>query len=260
MQTGVRARLDRLGTGGKMLNVPMDHGITIGATDGLGEIESTIRRVTEAGADSVLTQKGLAGRVHPNKNDAGYVVHLNASTTLGPDADDKRLTGTVEEAVRLGADAVSFHMNVGSDSEPEQIEDLAGITRTAGEFGMPVLAMTYARGPGVDGTDPENLAHAVRVGEELGADVVKTSYSGSPEGFERVVEATARPVIAAGGSPRSDREMLAQVRGAMDAGAAGVSMGRSVFQHRRPGAMTAAVSAVVHRDAPVEEALAELDG
>lgn len=64
----------------------MDHGITIGATDGLEDIEATIDAVTGAGADSVLTQKGLADRVYPYKNDAGYVVHLNASTVLGPDA------------------------------------------------------------------------------------------------------------------------------------------------------------------------------
>jgi len=251
--------MSRIGTDGRFLNVPMDHGITIGATDGLWDIESTVDAVTAAGADSVLTQKGLADRVHPNRNDAGYVIHLNASTTLGPDTNDKRITGTVREAVRHGADAVSFHMNVGSDSEPGQIEDLARITGAAQDLGVPVLAMTYARGPGIDESDADRLAHAVRVGEELGADIVKTAYSGDADSFERVVEATACPVIAAGGSPRTDREMLEQVRGVMDAGASGVSMGRSVFQHDRPGAMTAAVSAIVHGDASTERALAQLE-
>jgi len=259
MQTGIRARLGRIGTDGRFLNVPMDHGITIGATEGLRDIETTVDAVTAAGADSVLTQKGLADRVHPNKNDAGYVIHLNASTTLGPDSNDKRVTGTVREAVGHGADAVSVHVNVGSDSEPGQIEDLARITEAAGEFGMPVLAMTYARGPDIDEDDAESLAHAVRLGEELGADIVKTAYSGDAESFERVVAATACPVIAAGGSPRTDREMLEQVRGVMDAGASGVSMGRSVFQHDTPGAMTAAVSTIVHDDASVETALGKLE-
>ncbi|MFB6185080.1 MAG: 2-amino-3,7-dideoxy-D-threo-hept-6-ulosonate synthase [Haloarculaceae archaeon] len=259
MDVGIRARLDRIGTDGKILNVPMDHGITMGATKGLADIESTIERVTAAGADSVLTQKGLADRVHPNKNDSGYVIHLNASTTMGPELNDKRRTGTVEEAVRLGADAVSFHMNVGSDFEPRQIEDLAEITHAAHDVGMPVLAMTYARGPGVDEHDAESLAHAVRIGEELGADVVKTAYSGNAESFAQVVDATGCPVIAAGGSPRTDAEMLSQVRGVMDAGAVGVSMGRSIFQHDRPGSMTAAVSAIVHDDASAERALDVLE-
>lgn len=259
MQPGIQARLDRIGTDGAILNVPMDHGITIGATQGLVDIESTIDAVTAAGADSVLTQKGLAERVHPNKHDAGYVIHLNASTTIGPDANDKRRSGTVEEAVQLAADAVSFHMNVGSTHEPEQLEDLAAITRTAHDHGVPVLAMTYARGPDVAEDDPDALAHAVRLGEELGADVLKTGYSGSADSFERVVKATGKPVIAAGGSPGTDREMLEQVRDVMDAGAVGVSMGRSIFQHDAPGRMTAAVSAIVHEDRSVDDAISHLE-
>jgi fructose-bisphosphate aldolase/2-amino-3,7-dideoxy-D-threo-hept-6-ulosonate synthase len=233
----------------------MDHGITLGAVDGLVDIESTIDAVTSNGADAVLTQKGIAPRVHDNRNDAGYVVHLNASTSIGPDANDKRLTGTVEEAVRAGADAVSFHINVGSDHEPDQLAQLAELTDDADRLGMPVLAMAYARGPGVDEHDAESLGHAVRLAEEVGADVVKTAYSGDSESFERVTESTSKPVIIAGGSPDTDRATLANVRGAMDAGGAGVSMGRSVFQHEDPAAITTAIAAVVHDDATAEDAL-----
>ena len=255
MNTGIQARLDRIGTDGKYLVVPMDHGITLGAVKGLKDIESTIDAVTRGGADSVLTQKGIAPRVHGNTNGAGFIVHLNASTVVGPDEDDKRVTGTVEEAVRVGADAVSVHLNVGSDYEGKQIEDLARVTDRAERFGMPVLAMTYARGPGVDETDPEALGHAVRLGEELGAHVLKTGYSGDAESFEHVVESTSLPVVIAGGKPEGDRATLEAVRGAIDAGGAGVSMGRSVFQHDDPEAITRAVSAVVHDDASAEDAL-----
>lgn len=255
MDIGVEARLNRLGTNGRIVNIPMDHGITLGATKGLRDIESTIDAVTRGGADSILTQKGLAQRVHPYKNSAGYVVHLNASTLLGPDANDKRRTGTVKEAIRAGADAVSYHMNVGSDHEPEQLADLTDVTRAATEFGIPVLAMTYARGPGIDEHDPDNLAHAVRLAEEVGANIAKTAYSGDRESYRRVTEAVRIPVIMAGGSPQSDRQMLKNVSGAMDAGAAGVSMGRSVFQHEDPERMTRAVSDVVHEDLGVDEAL-----
>jgi fructose-bisphosphate aldolase/2-amino-3,7-dideoxy-D-threo-hept-6-ulosonate synthase len=252
---GKAARLDRIGTEGRFVTVPMDHGITLGAVDGLVDIEATIEEVTSNGADAVLTQKGIASRVHPNKGDAGYVVHLNASTTMGPDANDKRRTGTVEEAVRAGADAVSYHINVGSDHEPEQITDLSEVTDEAERLGIPVLAMAYARGPGVDEHDAESLGHAVRLAEEVGADVVKTAYSGSRESFGRVVESTAKPVIIAGGDPDGDHETLQNVRDAVYAGAAGVSMGRTIFQHDDPGAMTAAVAAVVHEDADPGEAL-----
>jgi fructose-bisphosphate aldolase/2-amino-3,7-dideoxy-D-threo-hept-6-ulosonate synthase len=237
----------------------MDHGITLGAVKGLADIESTIDAVTRGGADAVLTQKGIAPRVHGNLNDAGYVVHLNGSTTIGPDENDKRLTGTVEDAIRAGADVVSFHINVGSEYEPDQITELAELTSEAERYGLPVLAMTYARGHDVREDDAEafagDLGHAVRLGEELGADVVKTAYSGTPETFEDVVASTRLPVVIAGGSRGTDEETLSMVRGAMDAGAAGVSMGRSIFQHDEPEAITEAVSAVVHADASAAEAV-----
>ena len=255
MTTGTTARLSRISTDGQYLIVPMDHGITIGAVQGLKNIESTIDAITAGGADAVLTQKGIAPRVHPNKNDAGYIVHLNGSTAIGPDEDDKRPTGTVKEAVRVGADAVSFHINVGSDYEPDQLTELAEVTSEAAEYGMPVLAMAYARGPDIDENDPEALGHAVRLAEELGADVVKTSYSGDPESFEHVVESTRLPVVIAGGSRGSDRETIEMVRGTVDAGGSGVSMGRSIFQHEDPGAITRAIAAILHDDASIEEAL-----
>ena len=255
MTAGLSARLDRISTNDRYLIVPMDHGLTMGAVDGLVDIESTIDGVTSGGADAVLTQKGIAPRVHENKNDAGYIVHLNGSTTIGPDENDKRVTGTVEDAVRAGADAVSFHINVGSDHEPKQIEELAELTADADRLGLPVLAMAYARGPGVDETDPESLGHAVRLAEEVGADVVKTGYSGDGDSFERVTESTRLPVVIAGGSKGTDRDTVEMVRGAMDGDAAGVSMGRSIFQHGDPEGIARAVSAVVHDDAGVEEAL-----
>ncbi|MFC6768521.1 2-amino-3,7-dideoxy-D-threo-hept-6-ulosonate synthase [Natrinema soli] len=257
MTTGIDARLERIGTDGSYVIVPMDHGITMGAVQGLKDIESTIDGVTSGGADAVLTQKGIAPRVHDNKNGRGYIVHLNGSTTIGPDEEDKRMTGTVEEAIRVGADAVSFHINVGSDHEPDQLTQLSEVTETAERFGMPVLAMAYARGPGVDPEDPEALGHAVRLAEELGADIVKTGYSGDAESFQHVVESTRLPVVIAGGSRGTDRQTIEMVRGVMDAGGAGISMGRSIFQHEDPEAIARAVAGVVHDDLSTDEALAE---
>ena len=252
---GLDARLDRIGTDGRYVIVPMDHGITLGAVTGLKDIESTIDGVTRGGADAVLTQKGIAPRVHPNKNGAGYIVHVNASTVIGPDSNDKRMTCTVEEAIRAGADAVSLHINVGSTYEPKQLEDLAELTAEASRYGIPVLAMAYARGPDVEGDDPQALGHAVRLAEEVGADVVKTGYSGDADSFEHVVESTRLPVVIAGGSRGTDRETLEMVRGAMDAGGAGVSMGRSIFQHEDPEAIARAVAGIVHDGLEPDEAL-----
>jgi fructose-bisphosphate aldolase/2-amino-3,7-dideoxy-D-threo-hept-6-ulosonate synthase len=255
MNAGLAARLERISTGGRYLVVPMDHGITLGPVKGLVDIESTVDAITESGADAVLTQKGVAPRVHEHKNSKGYIVHLNGSTAIGPDSNDKRTTGSVEAALRAGADAVSFHINVGSDHEPDQLTQLGELTERAHRLGVPVLAMSYARGPDVDEHDAESLAHAVRIAEELGADVVKTAYSGNPDTFERVCAATRLPVVIAGGSRGTDRQTAEMVRGAMDAGAAGVSMGRSIFQHDDPGAITHAVSAIIHDDADAADAI-----
>ena len=256
MSAGLTARLERISTDGRYLIVPMDHGITIGAVEGLKDIERTIDGITRGGADAVLTQKGLADRVHAHKNGSGYIVHMNGSTAIGPDENDKRVTCRIEEAIRAGADAVSFHINVGSNYEPKQIEELAELTGEADRYGIPVLAMAYARGPGIEGDEAEYLGHAVRLAEELGADVVKTAYSGDSDSFQHVCTSTDLPIVIAGGSRGTDAETVEMVRGAMDAGAAGVSMGRSIFQHEDPEAITRAVSAVIHDDMDAEDALA----
>ncbi len=238
----------------------MDHGITLGPVTGLVDIESTIDGITRGGADAVLTHKGPRRAVHPNKNGTGYIVHVNGSTDIGPDENDKRLTGTVEDALRAGADAVSFHINVGSQYEPEQIEALSELTTEASQYGLPVLAMAYARGPDIDSENEdyyEFRGHAVRLAEELGADIVNTGYTGSAETFQHVVESTSLPVVIAGGSTGTDEDTVRMVRGTMDAGASGVSMGRSIFQHDEPEKIARAVSAVVHDDATTEEALRE---
>ncbi|WP_262175621.1 2-amino-3,7-dideoxy-D-threo-hept-6-ulosonate synthase [Haloarcula laminariae] len=260
MNAGTRARLDRIGTDSRYVVVPMDHGLTLGATQGLKDLESTVDAITRGGADAVLTQRGVADRVHPNLNGAGYIAHLNGSTTIGPDENDKRMTGSVEDAIRAGADAVSMHINVGSVHEREQIEQLAELTSDAERYGLPVLAMAYARGPDIDSAaDDYNQAvgHAVRLAEELGADVVKTGYTGDAESFQHVVESTSLPVLIAGGSKGTDEETLSMVRGAMDAGASGISMGRSIFQHDEPGKIARAVASVVHDDSEAEAALRE---
>jgi fructose-bisphosphate aldolase/2-amino-3,7-dideoxy-D-threo-hept-6-ulosonate synthase len=260
MNAGTRARLERLGTDGRYVIVPMDHGITMGAVTGLKDIESTIDAVTRGGADSVLTQRGIADRVHPNKNGAGFIAHLNGSTTIGPDENDKRKTGTVEDAIRAGADAVSFHINVGSTYEREQIAALGELTGEAERYGLPVLAMTYARGPDIDPQAEDfnqAVGHAARLGEELGADIVKTAYTGDAASFQHVVDSTSLPVVIAGGSKGTDEETLEMVRGAMDAGASGVSMGRSIFQHDEPEQIARAVASVVHEDSEAAAALRE---
>ena len=209
------------------------------------------------GANAVVVHKGMVSRGHRGTGpDLGLIVHLSAGTRLSLHPLAKTLVCSVEEALKVGADAVSVHVNVGNNHDGEMLKDLGAVAHTASEWGMPLLAMIYPRGERIkDEYDPESVMHAARLGAELGADIVKVSYTGSPESFRRVVEGCHVPVVIAGGPKMdSDRDILEMVRGAMDAGAMGISIGRNVFQHARPDRMVKALSMIVHEDADVEDA------
>lgn len=241
-----------------MVIVPLDHGISDGPIEGLINIADSINKVADGGADAVLMQKGMVPHGHRGYgHDVGLIVHMSASTSLGPDPNDKVLVCTVEEASRMGADAVSIHINVGSETESEQLKILGEISRQCDYWGIPLLAMMYPRGKKVTNPhDPGMVAHAARVGAELGADVIKTVYTGDIESFAKVVEGCPVPVVIAGGpKTNTDREFLEMIRGAMDAGARGVAIGRNVFQHPNPTRMTEAITHIVHKNSTVEEAL-----
>jgi len=121
---------------------------------------------------------------------------------------------------------------------------------------MPLLAMMYPRGKGINQFDEKAVALAARVGAELGADIVKTNFTGSVESFRRVVEGCPVPVVVAGGEKmNSNEEILKMVEMAMEAGAAGVAIGRNIFQAENPRLMTKAISMIVHENAGWKEAL-----
>jgi DhnA family fructose-bisphosphate aldolase class Ia len=128
------------------------------------------------------------------------------------------------------------------------------------EWGMPLLAMMYVKTQqGEDEMDAKVVKHAARLGAELGADIVKVPYTGSPESFSEVVRGCFVPVvIAGGGKTKTDRDVLEMVKGAMVAGGAGVSIGRNVFQHKDPSKIVRAICEIVHHGSTVEKGLKEL--
>ncbi|MDP2973333.1 MAG: fructose-bisphosphate aldolase, partial [Deltaproteobacteria bacterium] len=141
--------------------------------------------------------------------------------------------------------------------EKAMLKDLGVVAKMAMEWGMPLLAMMYTRGPKVESEyDVKMVKHAARAGAELGADIVKVPYTGSPESFREVVEGCFVPVVIAGGEKMStDKDILEMVEGAMMAGGAGVSIGRNVFQHKDPSKIVQAISKLVHHGSMVEEVL-----
>lgn len=262
---GKKIRLERIlnRNNGKTVIVPMDHGMTVGPIPGIIDIKDAIEKVLLGGANAVVEHKGLVERGHRQSGrDIGLIIHLSASTRLSPNPNAKTLVCSVEEAIKLGADGVSIHVNVGNGDEKEMLDDFGRISHDARTWGMPLLAMIYPRGEKIENEyDPDIIKHAARIGAEMGADIVKVSYTGSPESFRNVVEGCGIPVVIAGGEKmESDQDILKMVKGAMDAGGAGVSIGRNIFQHHDPTRMVMAVSGIVHEGLSVDKALAVLEG
>ena len=247
---------------GRTVIVPMDHGITEGPIAGLEDMRATISKIVAGGTNAILMHKGIVRSGHRGRGrDVGLIIHLSASTSLGPDANAKELVCTVEEAVKLGADAVSIHINLGADTEPEMLEQLGDVSERCLEWQMPLVAMMYTRGKKIKNQfDPENVKHAARVGAELGADIVKCAYTGDPESFARVVEGCPVPIVIAGGpKAKNEKDTFEMVKGALQAGARGLSIGRNAFQHEDPEKIVAALCKMVHEDATVQQAVKFLE-
>ena len=256
MVWGKKVRLNRITSNGRMLCIPMDHGITIGPVKGLTDMDYMIKKVGDGGATAVLVHKGI---IHSLKEipRIGMIMHLTGSTNLSLSPNRKVQVGFVEEAVRLGADAVSVHINIGCKEEHEMLEILGNMAYDCDSWGMPLIAMMYPRGENIkDPNNPEVVSHVARIGVELGADIIKTVYTGDSESFKSVVKGCSIPIVIAGG-PKSetDRDVLEMAYGAMKAGAMGVAFGRNVFQHDRPDAMVRALSMIIIQGKSVEEAL-----
>lgn len=256
MVSGKKFRLSRITHNGVMLCVPMDHSIGMGPIPGLERPGATIELVQRGGATCFLAHKGiLASLESPAK--MGMILHISASTSLGLAPNRKVLIASPQEAVRLGADAVSIHINIGGKEEPEMLQQLGETADVCESLQMPLVAMMYPRGENIkDASDPEVVAQVARIGAEGGADIVKTVYTGSSESFRKVVSGCPVPVVLAGGSKvDSDREILEMADAVMRAGAAGVTFGRNVFQHKDPERAVRALRKVVIERQSVADAL-----
>lgn len=259
--TGKALRLNRILVKKRAVIIPMDHGVSSGPIEGIRDIFGSIRRSAEGGATAVVVHKGILQCLPPGYDlGIGIIVHLSASTGLGRAPDSKTLVSSVEEALRLGADAVSVHVNVGAETEKEMLRDLGTVAGDCMKWGVPLLAMAYPRGPNIkDQFGVDAVMHAARVAAELGADIVKTNYTGAPSSFRQVVEGCPVPVVIAGGPKMgSDMDLLRMVRGSIDAGGAGVSIGRNVFQHASVAGMTRAIARIVLAGSSAEEAFKEI--
>lgn len=248
----------------RLLIVPLDHPVSTGPIGPPGtSVAALVHTLAATDVDAVVVHKGCLRQLDPTDLcNLSLIVHLSASTAGAPDPDAKVLVTGVEEAVRLGADAVSVHVNLGSREEPRQLADLGAVAERCDRWNVPLLAMMYPRGPAVrDPAEPELVAHAATVAAELGADLVKIPAIGQPAVLAEIVRRCPIPIVVAGGAGLPGLKQLADfVHQALLGGVGGVAVGRNIFGAPDPYRAARLVGELVHRngdDAPAG-GLAEL--
>lgn len=260
-QLGKKIRLNRIfdHESRRTVIVPIDDSLIFGPTGGLARLGPTIRQIASGKPDAVLAFSG-AFRHHPGSFlDVPGILNLTASTVRSAHTRKKRVS-KVEWALAMGMDAVAAHVNVTSTFESEMIESLGGIANDCERFGMPLMAIMYPRRESDRGDynyqdlrDTNRgqfaalVAHAARIGVELGADIVKTVFTGDAESFRAVVQASEPvPVVVAGGPVVDPVRVCENAHAAVKAGAAGVSFGRNVFHRERASDYVLALKRIVH--------------
>lgn len=267
--TGKQIRLNRLiqtETNSSVI-FAFDHGMTSPKLlPGLLHAPEQIRRGLAGGANVLMLSRGILRQVVQEfKRETSLALMLTASASGRPDGNVVTPIGSVEEALRLGADAVVVFVALGTENEPEMLSYLSDIGEACEELGMPLIAeaeypTTYqaldqlASEYGVD-----YLLRNARMCAELGADIVKTNWTGDTESYRHLVEATGVPVVVAGGSLVSDKELLERMEAARTAGAVGCSVGRNIFEHRDPEGITRAICMVWREKKPAAAALRWLE-
>lgn len=241
---------------GKALIVAMDHGLMDGPKKGLERPEETIASVIAGGADAILTSYGIARRFARELAGVGLIVRADGgATSLSKMPGPGALMVSVEQAVRVDADAIAVSAFPVSPQEQASLEHLGRVIESAHAWGVAVMGEMV---PGGFDSPPElrtiaNIALAARVGAEMGADWIKCPYA--PD-MKNVTRTCFVPVVILGGAKRgAENEMLAEIKHAVDEGVAGVAIGRNIWQFKNPTAMTRAVASILHEGASVEQAV-----
>jgi DhnA family fructose-bisphosphate aldolase class Ia len=266
--TGKQIRLNRLIQKDTNTSIicAIDHGLTSPLfLSGLYDTEARVREAIAGGANVLMLGRGVANSVARHfARDTSLAMMLTASAAGRPSGAVVTPIGSVKEALHIGADAVVVYVALAGDNEPEMIRYTSDVSEACDAMGMPFIAEaeypnayqsldTMATDFGVD-----YLMRNARLCAELGADIVKVNWSGDAQSFGDIVRATGKPVVLAGGSRISDLELLTRMEQAHAVGAIGCSVGRNIFQHENPRAMTQAISRVFRANWLAKTAYEEL--
>lgn len=253
----------------KIVITPLDDALLAGPEGGLRDVNTKIKQIIIGGADAIMGFRGLFERHYEDMKEVSGILNVTASTTRSKHTR-KVLVSTVEDAVRLGLDGVGVHVNISSKYESEMLRILGEVSRECERMGMPLMGIMYPRSERdkIDynyhdwlENEPDKYAeivrHCVRVGVELGADLIKTHFTGSVASFRTVIECSSKiPIVIAGGPRVTAKKILNNAYQAVQAGGAGVSFGRNVFHRDDSSIIIQALRNIVHGHTTVEEAIA----
>ena len=266
---GKAMRMKRvIDTAGVSVICALDHGMTAPTfLEPLADIEQRTKEAVAGGANVIMMSKGMIGQaVDAFSPTTSLALLLSASANPGEARPAVIQIAEVEEASRLGADAVVLFTALGGENEAAMIRILSEVGRESALLGVPLIAeaefpTTYASVEELsERYGFEYLRRSVRLCAELGADIVKTNWPGDEDSFGKLVRAVnGVPVVLAGGSRVEDAELLRRMECAMQAGAIGCSVGRNIFMHRSPQAITRALSRVIRDRWPARKALTQLE-
>jgi len=256
-------RLRRLFRRERVIFATLDHGFTQGPIPGLVNIRQTVERLRQSeDLDALILHRGTMQRCadllrpHP---EIAAVLHLNGAESFGPYPYNKELISSVEDALCIGADAVSFHINLGNTHTPALLRDLGRVSSDCMRWGMPLLVMVVVQGGSVESDDISAQCTAARIAMEVGADAVKIQHPGSEQALAKVISGVNIPVLVAGGPFDTDEgRVLAAMHEAVNAGATGFAIGRNLFGRPEPRAMAAALAALLRQGVTTDRAMAIL--
>ena len=249
--TGKPIRLNRLldRKTGRALILPFDHGYFLGPIQGGVEFRRVVELGCSSRANALLLTRGIAKATEDIfSGKKGLILRISGTTTLGTYPDYEVVVGSVEGALVLGADAVAVTIFLGTDQEQDMLKGLGHVAEACDRYGVPLLGeIMFGRKYAERAYDPDIVAWAARLGQEAGADMLKLNYPGSADGMGAVVEGCSLPIVVAGG-PRMDTEadIMDMARGAVEGGAAGLCVGRNVFQAEDPANILQQFADIVH--------------
>jgi putative autoinducer-2 (AI-2) aldolase len=227
----------------------IDHGYFQGPTSGLERVDLSIVPLLPY-ADALMTTRGMVRSTIPPASRTPIVLRASGGPSILRELSDEQIAVGMEDAARINASAVAVQVFIGGEFESRSVHNMTRLVDEGQRYGIPVLAVTAV---GKELTrDARYLRLATRICAELGAHMVKTYYC--TDGFETVAASCPVPLVMAGGKKLPELEALTMVHRAIEAGAAGVDMGRNIFQSEDPVAMIRAVSAIVHESLKPREA------